>query len=65
MVNSGTMTSSPSPMPRARRASVSAVVPDEQATPWVLPFQAANASSNRLTNGPCEEIQPPSMASMT
>jgi len=34
MVNSGTITSSPGPMPSARNASVNAVVPDEQATPY-------------------------------
>jgi hypothetical protein len=58
MVNSGTITSSPGPTPSARRARVSAAVPEEQATPWATPFQPANACSKRRTYGPCEEIQP-------
>src|SRR4051812_25374466 len=58
MVNSGTITSSPGPTPSARRASVSAAVPDEQATPCATPFQSAKAFSNRCTYGPWEETHP-------
>jgi len=52
-VNDGTMTSSPGPMPAARRPKCSPDVPEFTAT-QVRPCtsSAANSSSNALTSGP-------------
>ncbi len=51
-VCAGTMTSSPSPTPAARRAIVRAAVPDVTATQWRTPQYAANSASNRSTSSP-------------
>lgn len=50
------ITSSPGPMPWARRARCSAVVPEEVATAWRTPHMAAKALSNSSTLGPWASI---------
>src|SRR5215213_1302256 len=47
------MTSSPGPMPWTSRARWSAVVPEEVATAWRAPQNAANLSSNSRVTAPC------------
>src|SRR5882724_11402638 len=51
------MTSSPGRTPNASRARCSAVVPLEQVTACSVLQNSANASSNRCTYVPTEEIQ--------
>src|ERR1017187_2002050 len=46
------MTSSPGPMPRARRASQRASVPLPTPTAWAVRQKKANSSSKRATTGP-------------
>ena len=64
IVNAGMITSSPGPIPSASTAASSAAVPLHTAMPCLRPTRAAKRSSNCLTNGPSEEIQPVSMHSI-
>jgi hypothetical protein len=51
------MTSSPAPTSSTSIARWIAAVPDAQATAWRVPTKAANASSNRVTNGPIDDTK--------
>src|SRR5712671_1193565 len=61
-VRDGQSTSSPEPIPRLFRASISAAVPLQTATASVVPLSLAKASSNACVFGPAV-IHPESMAS--
>ncbi len=46
------MTSSPGPIPRARRAISSAAVPEETPAAYSVPQNSAKAASKRSSSGP-------------
>jgi hypothetical protein len=58
MVKAGMMTSLPLPISRAEIVTSRAAEPLETAMPYLRPTRSENRSSNRLINGPSEEIQP-------
>ena len=64
MVKLGKITSSPTPICKAATATSSAADPLLTAIPYWRPTFMANSSSNRLTNGPSEEIHPVSIHSI-
>ena len=51
--NDGTTTSSPRPIPSARKVSCSAEVPEFTAMQWRPATMSANSASNAATSGPC------------
>ena len=55
-VNGVVITSSPSPIPAAKRATCNAEVPELVAIPYFAPTYFANSSSNSITLGPCAII---------
>ncbi|MNK65515.1 hypothetical protein D3C87_848120 [compost metagenome] len=61
MVKVGMITSSPSWIPKAEMAASKAIEPLQTAMPCLRLTRAAIRSSNCLTKGPSEEIQPDSM----
>src|SRR2546430_5527750 len=60
IVNDGSMTSSPGPIPTAATAACKAAEPLQTAMPCLRPTRLANSSSNLRVKGPSEEIQPES-----
>ena len=62
-VNGLVITSSPGPIPLARRARCSAVVPEDVARACLAPVRPAKASSKAATRGPCASMPESSTSS--